>query len=88
MIMLACRRKKLTDEEREYTKVGSRGEMMREELICCKDGCHASHTSRRIWLDFDMDIKKEYPTPEVFEEAYTALHSAGEKLFGVGNFAI
>ena len=33
MIMLACRGKKLTDEEREYTKVGSRGEMMREELI-------------------------------------------------------
>ena len=25
--------KKLTDEEREYTKVGARGEMMREELI-------------------------------------------------------
>ena len=33
MIMLACRGKKLTDEEREYTKVGARGEMMREELI-------------------------------------------------------
>ena len=31
MIMLACRGKKLTDEEREYTKVGARGEMMREE---------------------------------------------------------
>ena len=25
---------------------------------------------------------------EVFEEAYTALHRAGEKLFGIGNFAI
>ena len=33
MIMLACRGKKLTDEEREYTKVGACGEMMREELI-------------------------------------------------------
>lgn len=50
--------------------------------------CHASHTSCRIWLDFDMDIKKEYRTSEVFEEAYTALHSTGEKLFGLGNFAI
>ena len=182
MIMLACRGKKLTDEEREYTKVGARGEMMREELIRCKGGlkqewifdiyrqafyayncdkrslltpagvpypehamvvysvvnptneidciedtfehynkerknltaailrgskpgiqdhlvkmpkvfehmksCHASHTSRRIWLDFDMDIKKECRTSEVFEEAYTALHRAGEKLFGLGNFAI
>ena len=38
MIMLACRGKKLTDEEREYTKVGARGEMMREELIRCKGG--------------------------------------------------
>ena len=35
-----------------------------------------------------MDIKKECPTPEVFEEVYTALHRAGEKLFGLGNFAI
>ena len=50
--------------------------------------CHASHTSRRIWLDFDMDIKKECRTSEVFEEAYTALHRAGEKLFDLGNFAI
>jgi hypothetical protein len=152
MIMLSCRGKKLSDEEREYTKVGSRGEMMKEEFIRCKGGlkqnwnfdiykqafysyncdkrsllttagvpypehamvvysvvnpsneidciedtfehynqerknltaailkgstpgiqdhlvkmpkvfehmksCHAAHTSRRIWLDFDMDIKK------------------------------
>lgn len=35
-----------------------------------------------------MDIKKEYRTSEVFEEAYTALHSTGKKLFGLGNFAI
>ena len=182
MIMLACRGKKLSDEEREYTKVGSRGEMMREKLISCTGGlkqewnfniysqafyayncdkrallttagvpypehalvvysvvnptneidciedtfehynkerknltaailrgsnpgiqdhlvkmpkvfehmksCHASHTSRRIWLDFDMDIKKEYRNPEIFEEAYKALHRAGKKLFGLGNFAI
>ena len=38
MIMLACRGKKLTDEEREYTKVGARGEMMREELIWIQKG--------------------------------------------------
>lgn len=182
MILLACRGKKLNDEEREYTKVGARGEMMREELIRCKGGlkqdwnfdiykqafysyncdkrsllttsgvpypehamvvysminptdeieciedtfehynyerknltsailrgsvpgiqdhlvkmpkvfehmksCHASHTSRRIWLDFDMDIKKECRTSEVFEEAENGLRSAGEKLFGKGNFAI
>ena len=182
MIMLACRGKKLTDEEREYTKVGARGEMMREELIRCKGGlkqewnfdiyrqafytyncdkrslltttgvpypehamvvysvvnptneidciedtfehynkerknltaailrgskpgiqdhlvkmpkvfehmksCHASHTSRRIWLDFDMDIKKECRVPKVFEEAAVALRKAGEILFGKGNYAI
>ena len=182
MIMLSCRGKKLSDEEREYTKVGSRGEMMKEEFIRCKGGlkqnwnfdiykqafysyncdkrsllttagvpypehamvvysvvnpsneidciedtfehynqerknltaailkgstpgiqdhlvkmpkvfehmksCHASHTSRRIWLDFDMDIKKEYRVSSVFEEIYAALYQAGEKLFGKGNFAI
>ena len=182
MILLACRGKKLNDEEREYTKVGARGEMMRDDLIRCKGGlkqewnfdiyrqcfyryncdkrsllttsgvpypehamvvysminptdeieciedtfehynyerknltsailrgsvpgiqdhlvkmpkvfehmksCHASHTSRRIWLDFDMDIKKECRTSEVFEEAENGLRSAGEKLFGKGNFAI
>lgn len=182
MIMLACRGKKLTDEEREYTKVGVRGEMMREELIHCRGGlkqewnfdiyrqcfyryncdkrsllttsgvpypehamvvysminptdeieciedtfehynnarknltaailrgsnvgikdhlvkmpkvfehmksCHASHTSRRIWLDFDMDIKKECRTSKVFKEAENGLRNAGKKLFGKGNFAI
>lgn len=182
MITLACRGKKLTDAERDYTKVGSRGEMMREELIRCRGGlkqewnfdiyrqafyayncdkrsllttagvpypehalvvysvvnptneidciedtfehynkerknltsailrgsqpgiqdhlvkmpkvfehmksCHASHTSRRIWLDFDMDIKKEFRVSDVFEKSYGALHMAGEKLFGRGNFAI
>ena len=182
MIMLSCRGKKLSDEEREYTKVGSRGEMMKEEFIRCKGGlkqnwnfdiykqafysyncdkrsllttagvpypehamvvysvvnpsneidciedtfehynqerknltaailrgstpgiqdhlvkmpkvfehmksCHAAHTSRRIWLDFDMDIKKEYRVSSVFEEVYAALYQAGEKLFGKGNFAI
>ena len=35
-----------------------------------------------------MDIKKECRTTEVFEKTYTALHRAGEKLFGLGNFAI
>lgn len=182
MIMLACRGKKLTDEEREYTKIGSRAEMMREDLIRCKGGfkqewnfdiyrqafyayncdkrflltpsgvpypehamvvysvvnptneidciedsfehynrerknltaailrgsksgiqdhlvkmpkifehmksCHASHTSRRIWLDFDMDIKNEYRFPEVFEEAACALRKAGKLLFGKGNYVI
>lgn len=182
MVLLACRGKALSDEEREYTKVGSRGEMMREEFIHCKGGlkqewnfdiykqafyayncdkrslltsvgvpypenamvvysvinptneidciedtferynterknltasilrgstigvqehlvkmpavfehmksCHASHTSRRIWLDFDMDIKSDCRTPAVFEESYVALHRAGEKLFGLGNFAV
>ena len=33
MIMLACRGKKLTDEEREYTKVGASGEMMRQYVV-------------------------------------------------------
>jgi hypothetical protein len=182
MILLACRGKKLKDEEKESTKVGARGEMMREEIIRCKGGlnqewnfdiykqafysyncdkrslltragvpypehalvvysvvnptneidciedtfehynserknltsailrgsvpgiqdhlvkmpkvfehmksCHASHTSRRIWLDFDMDIKEEYRCSEVFDEAENALRSAGKKLFGKGNFAI
>ncbi len=182
MVLLACRGKRLSDEERECTKVGARGEMMREEFIHCKGGlkqewnfdiykqafyayncdkrslltsagvpypekamvvysvinptneidciedtferynterknltasilrgskigvqehlvkmpkvfehmksCHASHTSRRIWLDFDMDIKKECRVPKVFEEAYVALHKSGERLFGIGNFAI
>ena len=50
--------------------------------------CHASHTSRRIWLDFDMDIKKECRVPKVFEEAAVALRKAGELLFGKGNYAI
>ncbi|MGN0750617.1 MAG: hypothetical protein ACI4LS_09030 [Treponema sp.] len=45
MIMLACRGKKLTDEEREYTKVGARGEMMREELIGYKKGISNSRMS-------------------------------------------
>lgn len=182
MILLACRGKKLTDEERERTKVGSRGEMMRENLIRCRGGlkqewnfdiykqafyayncdkrslltmagipypekamvvysvvnptneidciedtfehynserknltsailrgskvgiqdhlvkmpkvldhmksCHASHTSRRIWLDFDLDIKEDCRIPKVFEEAFVALHKAGGNLFGRGNFAI
>ena len=182
MIMLACRGKKLTDEEREYTKVGARGEMMREELIRCRGGlkqewnfdiyrqafyayncdkrsllttagvpypehamvvysvvnptneidciedtfehynnerknltsailrgshpgiqdhlvkmpkvfehmksCHAAHTSRRIWLDFDMDIKNDCRTSEIFDKCYAALHEAGIKLFGKANFAI
>lgn len=182
MILLACRGKKLTDEEREYTKVGSRGEMMREEFIRCRGGlkqnwnfdiyrqafytynsdkrslltpagvpypehamvvysvvnptneidciedtfdhynyerknltqailkgseigiqdhlvkmpkvfehmksCHASHTSRRIWLDFDMDIKKEFRLEEVFAKCYKALYEAALELFGKGNFAI
>ena len=182
MILLACRGKKLSDEERKYTKVGARGEMMRAQLIRCMGGqaqtwnfdiyrqafyayncdkralltsagvpypehalvaysvvnpsneidciedtfehynaerknltaailrgsrpgirdhlvkmpkvfehmksCHAAHTSRRIWLDFDMDIKRELRNPAVFEEAYAALHRAGERLFGLGNFAI
>ena len=182
MIMLACRGKKLTDEERKYTKVGARGEMMREELIRCRGGlkqewnfdiyrqafytyncdkrsllttagvpypehamvvysvvnptneidciedtfehynnerknltsailrgskpgiqdhlvkmpkvfehmksCHATHTSRRIWLDFDMDIKKECRVQSVFDECYAALHETGMKLFGKANFAI
>lgn len=182
MILLACRGKKLTDEEREFTKVGSRGEMMREELIHCRGGlkqewnfdiyrqafyryncdkrsllttagvpypehamtvysvinpsneidciedtfehynserknltsailrgskigvedhlvkmpkifehmksCHAAHTSRRIWLDFDMDIKSEYRSVEVYEECYQILHKVGLQLFGKGNFAI
>lgn len=48
MIMLACRGKKLTDEEREYTKVGSRGEMMREELIRCKGGLKQEWNFDRI----------------------------------------
>lgn len=182
MILLACRGKKLTDEEKERTKVGSRGEMMKESLIRCHGGlkqewsfdiykqafyayncdkrslltaagvpypekamvvysvvnptneidciedtfdhynserknltsailrgskigiqdhlvkmpkvfdhmksCHASHTSRRIWLDFDLDIKDECRTPKFFEESQIALRKAGEKLFGRGNFAI
>ena len=177
MVLLACRGKTLSDEEREYTKVGSRGEMMREEFIHCKGGlkqewnfdiykqvfyayncdkrslltsagvpypenamvvysvinptneidciedtferynterknltasilrgskigvqehlvkmpkvfehmksCHASHTSRRIWLDFDMDIKSDCRTPAVFEESYVALHRAGESSLGL-----
>ena len=48
MIMLACRGKKLTDEEREYTKVGSRGEMIREELIRCKGGLKQEWNFDRI----------------------------------------
>ena len=182
MILLSCRGKKLTEEERLYTKIGSRGEMMKEEFIRCKGGlrqdwnfdiyrqafysyncdkrfllttsgvpypehamvvysvvnpaneieciedtfelynrerknlttailkgskvgiqdhlvkmpkvfehmksCHANHTSRRIWLDFDMDIKSEYRTPTVFEECYNALYKSAEELFGRGNFAI
>ena len=182
MIMLACRGKKLTDEEREYTKVGARGEMMREELIRCRGGlkqewnfdiyrqcfyryncdkrsllttsgvpypehamvvysminptdeieciedtfehyndarknltaailrgsnvgikdhlvkmpkvfehmksCHASHTSRRIWLDFDMDIKSECRTSQVFSECYNVLYKGALELFGKGNFVI
>lgn len=182
MILLACREKKMSEKEREFTKVGSRGEMMRAEFICCKGGmkqewsfdiykqafytyncdkrslltvagvpypeqamvvysvvnptneidciedtfehynierknlmsailhgskvgiqdhlvkmpkvfehmksCHASHTSRRIWLDFDMDIKSECRIPKVFDETYLALYKAADKLFSRGNFAI
>lgn len=182
MIMLSCRGKKLTEEEKEYTKVGSRGEMMREEIIRCKGGlrqewnfdiykqafyryncdkrsllttagvpypehamvvysvinpsseieciedtfalynsnkksmmdsilkgsmigvkdhlvkmpkvfehmksCHADNTSRRIWLDFDLDIKKEFRNPMVYEECYNALYKAAVELFGKGNFAV
>lgn len=45
MIMLACRGKKLTDEEREYTKVGASGEMMCEKLIGYKKGISNSRMS-------------------------------------------
>lgn len=182
MILLACRGKKLTQEEKESTKVGSRGEMMREGLIYCQGGskqewnfniykqafyryncdkrslltsanvpypehalvvysvinpsseidciedtferyniekrnftaavlkkskngikdhlikmpkvfehmksCHANHCSRRIWLDFDMDIKTEKRNDEVFKTCYEALHKVGTELFGKGNTAI
>lgn len=182
MIMLSCRGKRLSDEEKEITKVGSRGEMMREEFIRCKGGlkqewnfsiysqafyayncdkrslltlagvpypehamvvysvinptneidciedtferynserknltaailkgskegikdhlvkmpkifehmksCHASHVSRRIWFDFDMDIKKEFRTPQVFTECYDAIYKTSSSLFGCGNFAV
>ena len=45
MIMLACRGKKLTEEEKEYTKVGSRGEMMQEDLIRCREDWNKNGTS-------------------------------------------
>ncbi len=182
MIMLSCRGKKLSEEERNFTKVGSRGEMMREELIRCRGGlkqewnfdiykqafyryncdkrsllttvgvpypesamvvysvvnpcneidciedtfehynlerknltsailkgskigiedhlvkmpkvfehmksCHADNCSRRIWLDFDMDIKEKCRTDNVFKEAYATLYRVASDLFGKGNFAI
>lgn len=182
MVMLACRGKKLTEEEKEYTKVGSRGEMMQEDLIRCRGGlkqewnfdiykqafyryncdkrslltsayvpypehalvvysvinpsseidciedtferynyerknltaailkgskvgikdhlvkmpkvfehmksCHADHCSRRIWLDFDMDIKSEMRNDDIFKTCYEALHNTGLELFGKGNVAI
>lgn len=182
MVCLACRGKKLTDEEREYTKVGARGEMMREELIRTKGGlkqewnfdiykqafyryncdknslltsnhvpypehamtvysvlnpsdemnciedlineynncrrdmtnaarknsrdgiydslvkmpkigehlksCHAHNCPRRIWIDFDMDVKKDIRTPENLDIIQNVIHEEGLKLFGKGNFAI
>lgn len=182
MVCLACRGKKLTEEEREYTKVGSRGEMMREELIRTKGGlkqewnfdiykqafyryncdknslltsshvpypehamtvysvlnpsdemnciedlineyntrrrdmtnaarknsregiydslvkmpkiaehlksCHAHNCPRRIWIDFDMDVKKVFRTPEKLDIIQNVIHEEGLKLFGKGNFAI
>ena len=182
MVCLACRGKILTEEEREYTKVGSRGEMMREELIRTKGGlkqewnfdiykqafyryncdknslltsshvpypehamtvysvlnpsdemnciedlineyntrrrdmtnaarknsregiydslvkmpkiaehlksCHAHNCPRRIWIDFDMDVKKVFRTPEKLDIIQNVIHEEGFKLFGKGNFAI
>ena len=55
MIMLACRGKKLTDEEREYTKVGARGEMMREELIRCKGGLKQEWNFDIVFLQCVVD---------------------------------
>lgn len=182
MVCLACRGKKLTEDEREYTKVGSRGEMMREELIRTKGGlkqewnfdiykqafyryncdknslltsshvpypehamtvysvlnpsdemnciedlineyntrrrdmtnaarknsregiydslvkmpkiaehlksCHAHNCPRRIWIDFDMDVKKVFRTTEKMKEIQEVIHEVGLELFGKGNFAI
>lgn len=182
MVCLACRGKKLTDEEREYTKVGARGEMMREEIVRTKGGlkqewnfdiykqafyryncdknslltskhvpypehamtvysvlnpsdemnciedlineyntrrrdmtnaarknsrdgiydslckmpkiaehlksCHAHNCPRRIWIDFDMDVKKVLRTPEKLDIIQDVIHEWGLKLFGKGNFAI
>ena len=182
MVLLACRGKKLTEEEKKTTKVGARGEMMHEDLIRCRGGlkqewnfdiykqafyryncdkrallttanvpypehalvvysvinpsseidciedtfehynserknltaailkgskvgikdhlvkmpkvfehmksCHADHCSRRIWLDFDMDIKSEMRNEEIFKTCYEALHKTGLELFGKGNVAI
>lgn len=182
MVCLACRGKKLTDEEREYTKVGSRGEMMREELIRTKGGlarewnfdifkqafyryncdknslltsthvpypehamlvymvvnpsdemnciedliyeyntrrrdmtnaarknsqngitdslvkmpkvaehlksCHALNCPRRVWIDYDFDIKKVLRNDTARADIYEALHDEGMKIFGKGNFAI
>ena len=182
MILLSCRGKKMSKEEREVTKIGSRGEMMREKIIHCQGGlrqewnfdifkqafysyncdkrslltpagvpypehamvvyslvnptneidciedtfnhyneerknltsailcgskagiqdhllkmpkvlehmksCHAKHIGRRIWLDFDMDIKSEYRTAQVFDYCYGILYKAANDLFGRGNFAI
>lgn len=182
MVCLACRGKKLTEEEREYTKVGSRGEMMREEIIKCRGGmkqewtfdifkqaiyrycvdkrsllttagvpypehamvvyivvnpsdeidvvrdtmeyyfehtdayfdscrkgsndgkkdneikiaktfdhmksCHADNCRRRIWLDFDMDIKKELRDDEHFEKIGEIIRKVGNDMFGKGNVAV
>ena len=50
--------------------------------------CHAHNCPRRIWIDYDMDVKKVLRTPEKLDIIQDVLHEEGLKLFGKGNFAI
>lgn len=89
MILLACRGKNLTEEEREYTKVGSRGEMMKEQFISCKGGLKQEWNFdiyKQAFYSYNCDKRSLLTT--VFDEFYSMLNKTGEKLFGLGNFAI
>lgn len=82
-------RKNLTSAILRGSKVGIQDHLVKmPKVLDHMKSCYASHTSRRIWLDFDLDIKEDCRIPKVFEEAFVALYKAGENLFGRGNFAI
>lgn len=50
--------------------------------------CHATNTSRKVWLDFDMDVKKSYREGPAKDIILSSLRKNLEKFFGKGNYVI